>query len=129
MRLEPAVFESLAAQAIDGLPDWVRTHMDNVAIVLEQTPTAQQLRSAGVPAGNDLLGLYEGVPLTERGRGYQLVPPDRITLFQRPLERHASDERGEYSSPALVQLVRQTIIHEIAHHFGFSEQHLRELGC
>jgi len=118
-----STFESLVAQAVDSLPEWVRAHMDNVAIVLEQTPTAQQLRTAGVPAGNDLLGLYEGVPLTQRGRGYQLVAPDRITLFQHPLERHAHDEA------ALVELVRQTIIHEIGHHFGFSEQHLRELGC
>lgn len=123
MRLDPAAFEALVGQAIDGLPEWVRAHMDNVAIVLEQTPTSQHMRAAGIPPGNDLLGLYEGVPLTQRGRAYQLVAPDRITLFQRPLESHAPSEA------ALVQAIRQTIIHEIAHHFGFSEQHLRELGC
>lgn len=123
MRLDTATFESLVAQAIDNLPEWVHAHMDNVAVMLEQTPTAQQLRAGGVPAGNDLLGLYEGVPITERGRRYQLVTPDRITLFQRPLEDHADSEI------ALVRLVRHTIIHEIAHHFGFSEQHLHELGC
>jgi len=116
-------FRSLVAQAIDGLPDWVRARMENVVILVEQQPSAQQRRLSGPQPGSELLGLYEGVPLTQRGRGYQLVPPDRITLFQRALERRASDEA------ALLQLVRQTIIHEVAHHLGFSEQHLRELGC
>ena len=129
MRLDPAAFEALVGQAIDGLPEWVRAHMDNVAIVVEDAPTRQQRQVGGVSPGSDLLGLYEGIPLTQRGRGYQLVPPDRITLFQRALERHAVAQGAEDHASALVRLVRQTIIHEVAHHFGFSEQQLRALDC
>ena len=121
MRLDEAAFEQLVACALDELPDWVRAHMDNVAIVIADWPTPQQRLAAGIRKG-DLLGLYEGVPLTQRGRGYHLTPPDRITLFQGPLESYAPNDR------ALVQLIRRTIIHEIAHHFGFSEGHLRRLG-
>jgi predicted Zn-dependent protease with MMP-like domain len=118
--LDAAAFEALVAQALDELPDWVRQHMDNVAIVVAPWPTAQQLRSAGVREGL-LLGLYEGVPLTRRGRGYNLLPPDRITLFQGPLELTARHRRD------LIRLIRRTVIHEIAHHFGFSEEKLRDL--
>lgn len=120
MRLSAARFEELVALALDGLPEWVREHMDNVAVVTAFWPTAEQLRAA--PSGQMLLGLYQGVPLTRRGRGYSLVPPDRITLFQGPLERLARDEA------TLIALIRRTVVHEIAHHFGFSEEQLRALG-
>ena len=123
MHLDPEAFEALVAQAVDQLPEWVRAHIDNVAITLQQAPSPEQRRAGRVRDGFELLGLYEGVPLTQRGRGYQMVPPDRITLFQRALERSAPD------ATALVALIRHTIIHEIAHHFGFSEERLRELDC
>lgn len=129
MRLTAEAFEALVAQAIDGLPEWVRARMDNVAIVVEQVASTAQRRATELEPGGELLGLYEGVPLIQRGRGYQLVPPDRITLFQRPLERLASDEKGDTSADALVALIRRTILHEIAHHFGFSDAYLDELGC
>lgn len=120
MRLSAARFEELVAQALDELPDWVHARMDNVAVVTAPWPTAAQLRDAG--RGQMLLGLYEGIPLTRRGSGYFLVPPDRITLFQGPLERLAADEAS------LVELIRRTVVHEIAHHFGFSEAEIQELG-
>lgn len=69
-----------------------------------------------------LLGLYEGVPLTRRGHAYRLVTPDQITLFQHPLQRAAATEEE------LARLVRRTVIHEIGHHFGFSEADLNSLG-
>jgi predicted Zn-dependent protease with MMP-like domain len=116
-------FEELVARAIDGLPKWVREHMDNVEILTAPWPTPSQLAAAGTAHGELLLGLYEGVPLIRRGRGYNLVPPDRITLFQGPLELQA------YDNVDLMRAVRRTIIHEIAHHFGFSEEHLDELNC
>ncbi len=122
MRLDSAAFEQLVAKAVDDLPGWVRDRMDNVAILVVPWPSANQMPRPGSPRGDLLLGLYEGVPLTKRGRGYGLTPPDRITLFQGPLELCARDPQ------ALLQLIRRTIVHEVAHHFGFSEARIRELG-
>lgn len=119
--VDPQRFDALVQQAIEGLPAWVRQHMQNIAILTAPWPTPEQRRASGASPGNLLLGLYEGIPLPRRSRGYHLQLPDRITLFQRPLEIVARDE------PHLIALVRQTIIHEIAHHFGFSEEQLRKI--
>lgn len=121
MSLTPAAFETLVARALDDLPQWVQERMDNVAVVVVPWPSLQQIRAAGVRRGRLLLGLYEGVPITKRGRGYNLVSPDRISLFQRPLEMVARDP-GD-----LVRLVQDTVIHEIAHHFGFSDDDIDAL--
>ena len=122
MRWSLTEFEEIVAQAVDDLPEWVRAHMDNVAITVASWPSPEQQKRLEGGESQLLLGLYEGVPLTRRGGGYHLVPPDRITLFQGPLEWIARDDR------ALVQLIRRTIVHELAHHFGFSEDHIRDLG-
>ncbi len=121
MRLTPAAFEALVARALDDLPPWVQERMDNVAVMVVGWPTHEQMRSVGVRRGRLLLGLYEGVPITRRGRGYNLVSPDRIYLFQGPLELVA---RGPDD---LVRLVQDTVIHEIAHHFGFSDDDIDAL--
>ena len=121
MRYEAAVFEQLVAQALDNLPDWVRERMDNVAVVIQPWPTLDQLRRTGIGRDKTLLGLYQGIPLTRRGLGYQLTAPDRITLFQGPLENASVDELS------LQKLVRRTVIHEVAHHFGISDERLAEL--
>ena len=121
MRYSSSDFERLVSQALDTLPEWVQEYMNNVVIIVEPWPNASQLQAAEIPPGNTLLGLYQGIPLTRRGLGYQLIPPDRISLFQGPLESIANNEL------ALKQLIRRTVIHEIAHHFGFSEAQLREL--
>jgi len=123
MRWESSRFEELVIRALNSLPEWVREHMDNVEVLVAPWPSPDQLAAAGLGRNALLLGLYEGVPLTQRGRGYHLVPPDRITLFQGPLELRARDEE------TLIQAIRRTIIHEIAHHFGFSEEHLDQLNC
>jgi len=114
-------FDALVDQAVNGLPDWVALHMQNVYITTALWPTVEQQRTAALGEGQVLLGLYEGIPLTRRGGGYHLRAPDRITLFQRPLELVAADEAD------LVELIRRTVIHEIAHHFGFSEGELQAL--
>jgi len=108
-----ARFEDLAADALAGLPEWVHRTMENVDVLVEDLPPR------GQPG---LLGLYEGIPLPRRGLGYAGVLPDRITLFRRNIEREArgSDER-------LKEIVRHTVVHEIAHHFGISDDRLREL--
>ena len=127
LRMNPIATQELwrlVDQAVLALPDWVRERMDNVSIAVSPWPTQHQVETVRRQRGltGMLLGLYEGIPLTRRGRGYHLASPDQITLFQRPLEMHARD------SDELVALVQRTIIHEIGHHFGMSEDHLRELG-
>jgi len=105
-------FEELVAEALDGLPEWVHERMTNVEVVLEDRPP---------PGQPNLLGLYEGIPLTNRDGGYTFVLPDRISLFRSTLEARArSDEE-------LRQAVRHTVVHEIAHHFGISDDRLREM--
>lgn len=107
-------FEDLVAEAIDGLPSWVRERLENVQVIVEDRP----------PKGEQaLLGLYEGIPLTERGNDYTWALPDRITLFRRTIEREAGDD------PAAVKgVVADTVIHEVAHFFGISDERLHELG-
>ncbi|MBC7236014.1 MAG: metallopeptidase family protein [Chloroflexi bacterium] len=122
MELTQEAFAALVARALDELPVWVRERMDNVAVLVAPWPTRDQLRAARLRGRGTLLGLYEGVPLTRRGRGYTLQPPDRITLFQRPLEHLARDEAE------LIALVQRTVIHEIGHHFGLEEKDLNRLG-
>jgi len=119
-RTSVAQFEALVDRAVAALPGWVHEHMQNVLITTALWPSAAQQRVVHV-RGQMLLGLYEGVPLTRRGSGYHLHPPDRITLFQRPLEQVADSEAD------LEGLIRDTIVHEIAHHFGFSEEDLARL--
>lgn len=118
-----ARFEELVAEAIDGLPDDILTMLDNVEIVVADAPTAEQLDEAGgMDAGEMLLGLYEGIPLTDRTSSYGMVLPDKITLFQGALELACADEES------LRHEVRVTVIHELAHHFGISDRRLYELG-
>jgi predicted Zn-dependent protease with MMP-like domain len=90
-----------------------------VAIVVEPEPSRSQLRSSGVPAGDTLLGLYQGVPLTQRGSWYQMVLPDKISLFQGPIEREARN------SEDLPRVIYETLWHELAHYFGMEEHQVR----
>jgi len=122
-------FEKLVAESLNSLPENIRKKMDNVEIVVER----------GSSKG-PYLGLYQGVPKTAWGRGFGMRLPDKITIFQQPLERMArSEERAMRtsfsSSPSsykrdsvLKEIVKNTVWHEIAHHFGFSERGIRELG-
>ena len=119
--MERQRFEELVRQALDELPEEIAQRMSNVDVEVQESPTSDQLRSTGVPAGRTLLGLYQGIPLTRRTSGYQMVPPDRIIIFQRPLEMVARNDAD------LVQRVQATVIHEVAHHFGISDRRLREI--
>lgn len=98
--------------------------MENVELLVRPWPTRADLDQVGLPAGFTLLGLYHGIPLTERTHGYNLVPPDTITLFQGPIEAAAGKD-----PEAIRAQIRRTVIHEIAHHFGISDDRLRELGA
>lgn len=121
-------FEELVLDALDTLPPFFHERMNNVAVLLEVWPSKATLRSAGVPPGDTLLGLYTGIPLTERTHGYNLVTPDTITLYQGPIERAAAEWEGDYLENVREE-VRHTVIHEIAHHFGISDDRLRQLGA
>jgi len=105
-------FEDWVQEAIDSLPADLRDAMSNVAIVVEDEP----------PPGQPLLGLYEGVPLTSRTTWYSGVAPDKITIYRGPLERLYGHD------PALLKAqIRRVVLHEIAHHFGISDERLHEL--
>ena len=114
-------FEELVARAVETLPEQFLERMENVVVVVEDRPTRAQLAKAGVGRSYTLLGLYEGLPLTRRGRHYNLVVPDKITIFQRPIE---SGCRNDDEITAEVQRVVQ---HEIAHHFGIDEATMRQI--
>ena len=91
MMLTSSEFELLVAEAMDGLPPFFQKQMENVEVLVKQWPSRRELHDAGVEAGYTLLGLYQGVPLTERTHNYGLVPPDTITLYQGPIEQEAGD--------------------------------------
>ena len=105
-------FEELVAEALDALPPWVRERMENVDVLIEDRPPPKQ---------PGLLGLYEGVPLTRRGSGYFGAMPDRITLYRSGLARAVRSEQE------LRDLIRHTVVHEVAHFFGISDDRLREI--
>jgi predicted Zn-dependent protease with MMP-like domain len=111
--VEPAEeFEDVVEAAIDTLPADLRSAMSNVAIVVEDEP----------PAGQPLLGLYEGIPLTERSSAYAGTPPDKISIYRGPLERLYGND-----PTVLRDQIRRVVLHEIAHHFGISDERLEEL--
>jgi predicted Zn-dependent protease with MMP-like domain len=114
-------FEDLVRQAIDGIPQKFRKHMQNVVVVVEDRPSSELLQQLGVPAGDTLFGLYHGTPLTERPWNFGGALPDRITLYQRPIEEESEDEAG------VVTTIGETVIHEVGHFFGLSEEELEAI--
>jgi predicted Zn-dependent protease with MMP-like domain len=121
VRLTPRRFERLVASAVDALPVDVLAVLENVAVMVQEWPSRDQLEYTEEGDRYGLLGLYEGVPQTERD-GYNMALPDRITLFQRPLEA-VCGTRDE-----LAEEVRVTVVHEIAHHLGWTDADLERLG-
>lgn len=115
-------FLRLVQQALEDLPPPFNRLLDNVDVVIERRPSRRQLREAGLGPTETLFGLYEGIPMTERGSDYGLVLPDKITVFQEPLEYEFQDQAE------LVEEVRQTVLHELAHFFGMSDDELHRLG-
>lgn len=120
--MERRRFLRLVRQALAELPSPYCDWLANVDVVVERRPRTHHLGAAGLRSGETLFGLYEGVPLTERTSNYGLVLPDKITIFQEPLEREFSDDAE------LVEEVRHTVLHELAHHFGMSDEELERLG-
>jgi predicted Zn-dependent protease with MMP-like domain len=112
-------FERLVEEAWRKIPRRFRREIENVAIVVEDEPSPAALRSARVPPGQTLLGLYQGVPRTQRGMWYQMVLPDKISLYQGPIERAARSEED------VARVVYETLWHEVAHYFGMDEARVR----
>jgi predicted Zn-dependent protease with MMP-like domain len=115
-------YQTLVQRVVDTLPDHVQGLLDNVAIVVADEPSTDQLRVADGTSHDDLFGLYQGIPQTDRGSGYSMVLPDRITIFLGPLERACA------SRADLEDEIRITILHELGHHLGLDEAGLEALG-
>ncbi len=114
--LRRARFARLVRRALAGLPPAFRERMRNVEIVVLDDPDPTRM-----PPGQTLLGLYEGVPLTDRWGGEPYLP-DRITIYRRPIEAMSASPKVQ------ADIVRDTVVHEVAHHFGISDARLHELG-
>jgi len=109
---DPDVFESLVDQALDEIPEDIRSRMSNVAVTVEDEP----------PPRRRLFGLYQGVPLSRRSQGYAGALPDKITIYRGPIERYCAGD-----PECLERQVKRTVWHEIAHHFGISDERLVEI--
>lgn len=111
----PAEFEKIVEAGIAAIPERFLQKLDNVAIVTEDAPTPAQLQKLKIRKGWTLFGLYEGVPQAVRGNHYTSVVPDKVTIFKRPIEAEAA------SLAEMETIVKNTVWHEIAHHFGLDE--------
>ena len=123
MRLPRRTFESLVAQALTELPGPFREKLNNVDVVVEDWADYETLRLAGVRSPANLLGFYRGIPQTQRTHSYGLVLPDKISIYQGPIEmrcRTIGDVR---------RTIERVLRHEIGHHFGLDDARLREIGA
>ncbi|TAL18504.1 metallopeptidase family protein [bacterium] len=116
-------FSKLAGRAIDSLPEQILGYLENVVFIVLPVPDEEMIRELDLVDEFDLLGLYQGDPLLARSLDVPVTLPDQILLFQRAIELHCR-ETGE----SVEKAIRDTIIHEVGHHFGFSEEELEELG-
>lgn len=118
--MDPKKFEQLVKDGIEEIPEKFLRLLDNVGIVIEDKPTREQRKKLHVHDGMTLFGLYEGVPHIRRGQNYFGVLPDKITIFMEPILESAENEEE------VREIVRDTVWHEIAHHFGFDEKEVRK---
>ncbi len=119
--MKRAAFEQLVSEALTSIPRRFREAISNLVIVVEDEPSNDLLSEMAIEPPDTLFGLYQGTPLTERGWGHGNTLPDRILLFQGPHERAAEDEDD------LVVSVGETLIHEVGHYFGLSEEEIEEI--
>lgn len=115
-------FEQVVADALKGIPAELRAALDNIEVAVEDWPSLQQLADAGLDDDDLLFGFYHGTPLPERSPLVPYALPDLISIFQGPLEEACESE------DELKDEIRRTVVHEIAHYFGFDEDRLAELG-
>jgi predicted Zn-dependent protease with MMP-like domain len=120
--METVKFEQLVVEAIENLPKQIKDGLENIVIVVTDEPTPEQRQLRDVGRGETLLGLYEGIPLTQRTSGYTGVVPDKITIFQKPIEAICRN------NTQIIEEVQRVVRHEIAHHFGIDDDRLEEMG-
>lgn len=116
-------FETMVRRAVAELPADFRERIENLDVAVADWAERDDYARGDTPHGGTLLGVYRGVPLPHRTRSYHLTLPDRIVIFQQPLQRLARDEADLYAR------VRRTVHHEVAHYFGIGDERLRELGA
>ena len=121
--MERKEFEGLVIKAEEELPENFKSKLENVDIVIEDYPNMDVARQMGLGTKGRLLGLYQGVPLKARTHYYGMVMPDKITLFKANIERNCGEQGVD-----LYEEVKHVLQHEIAHHFGISDERLRDLG-
>ena len=121
MELSDQEFDRLISKAMDELPQEYIKGLNNVAIVYADWPDEHQAKKAGLREGNILLGLYEGIPLTQRGAGYSFVLPDKITLFKHSILMVSRDPEK------LFEQIKRTLWHEIAHYYGLNHDRIHDL--
>jgi predicted Zn-dependent protease with MMP-like domain len=121
MDLSDEQFAQIIAQAMDELPDKYIRALDNVAVVYQDNPSPEQRQQMKLRQNQTLFGLYQGIPQTSRGAGYNLVLPDKITIFKNPLVTASRDMQE------LKDHVKHTLWHEIAHHYGLDHDRIHEL--
>lgn len=117
MRVPPEEFEALVEQALDGLPEEFAEMLDNVAVLVEEEPDPEDLAAMGFPPEEELFGLYQGVPLAQRDSFYTALP-DRVIIYRGPILRHCQSRRE------VLREVRDTVVHELGHHFGMEEDEM-----
>jgi predicted Zn-dependent protease with MMP-like domain len=122
-KVDRDTFEGLVADAVHGLPEVFRDRIANLEFVVEHRASREDYARFGGGRGRSLLGVYRGVPLTRRRRSYQMTLPDRIVIFQQPIQRLARNEAD------LAKRVRHVVRHEVAHYFGISDERLREIDA
>ena len=115
-------FNDLVAQAVREIPRRFRRAMDNVAVIVEDAPSRELLDDLEMEPGQTLLGLYQGTPLPQRGWGYGNTLPDRISIYQRPIEAECGEDEDE-----IRDCIAETVIHEFGHYFGMSEHEIEEI--
>jgi predicted Zn-dependent protease with MMP-like domain len=116
-------FYDLVAEALESIPQKFHDRLDNVEILVEDFPAWNTMRLAKVRSKWQLLGFYHGVPLTERTSGYNLIAPDKISIYRRPIEAQVNTEEE------LRELVHRVVRHEVAHYFGIDDDRLVEIGA
>lgn len=114
-------FEELVEEALEGLPAEFAERLDSITVVVEDWPTSDQLHGVRVRRRQELLGLYEGVPLTKRSSWHTSKLPDKISIFRKPIEMRSRSEKDT------IRLVQEVVYHEIAHYFGISDRRLAEI--
>lgn len=115
-------FSKLIGQALDELPEQYVSKLDNVLITYEDEPSGQQRKKLGLRCNQSLFGLYEGIPMTQRGNGFSGQLPDRITLFKLPIFHFANGDEGAFKAQ-----IKHTLWHEIAHFFGLDHERIHQI--